>query len=166
MTHSPALRLDDFLPYRLSVLSNAVSRKITDIYEREFGLTVWQWRIIAVLGETGDLTSTEVAVRTLMDKPSVSRAAASLIERGIVSRTTDKKDRRRAPLALSDEGRAIYAAIIPQALASEQHLLNALSNEETQILHTLLTRLANVASPDQPLWSDDRDRSSSPKQGE
>lgn len=153
MPQPPALRLDGFLPYRLSVLSNAISRRIADIYEREFGLTVWQWRIIAVLGEADGLTSTEVAGRTLMDKPSVSRAAASLIERGVLTRTTDTEDRRRAPLSLTAEGQAIYATIIPQALASEQHLLKVLSREETQVLHGLLTRLAGVASPDEPLWS-------------
>lgn len=155
MTDTPALKLDGFLPYRLSVLSNAVSRKIADIYEREFGLTVWQWRIIAVLGENEGLTSTEVAMRTLMDKPTVSRAAASLIERGILDRTIDLEDRRRAPMSLSSEGQAIYAAVIPMALESEREFLDALSEDEAQTLHALLSRLAAVVSPDKPLWSDE-----------
>ena len=154
MTDPSALRLDNFLPYRLSVLSNAVSRRIAAIYEAEFDLSIWQWRIIAVLGETGGLTSTEVATRTLMDKPSVSRAAASLIERGIIARTTDKDDRRRAPLTLTDEGQAIYAAVIPRALACERELIEALSPEEITALHRLLTRLSHVASPQQALWTD------------
>ena len=33
------LRLSDFLPYRLSVLSNTVSRGIADRYQRDFGLS-------------------------------------------------------------------------------------------------------------------------------
>jgi len=155
MSDQPDLRLDGFLPYRLSVLSNAVSRRISDIYEREFDLSVWQWRIIAVLGETDDLTSTEVAVRTLMDKPTVSRAAASLIERGILSRTTDLEDRRRAPLALTEEGRAIYAAIIPRALACEKELLDALSEADKIALDNILTKLSAAASPERTLWSGD-----------
>jgi len=155
MTESPALRLDGFLPYRLSVLSNAVSRQIADIYEKDFDLTIWHWRIIAVLGETGDLTSTEVAARTLMDKPSVSRAATSLIERGVISRTIDAEDRRRAPLALTDEGKAIYAAVIPRALACEKELLDAFTDSEKRDLHGLLTRLSRVVSPDRALWAGD-----------
>ena len=155
MSENPALSLDGFLPYRLSVLSNAVSRKIADIYEREFGLSIWQWRIIAVLGEREGLTSTEVAQRTLMDKPTVSRAAASLIERGILERDIDKDDRRRAPMRLSSEGQAIYAAVIPMALESEKEFLDALSAEEAETLHALLSRLAAVVSPDSPLWGDD-----------
>lgn len=155
MTDSPALKLDGFLPYRLSVLSNAVSSKIAGIYEREFELSVWQWRIIAVLGEREGLTSTEVAQRTLMDKPTVSRAAASLIERGILERQIDADDRRRAPMRLTEEGQAIYAAVIPRALDSERELLGALTPEEAETLHALLSRLSAVVSPDTPLWGDD-----------
>jgi len=155
MTDSPALKLDGFLPYRLSVLSNAVSSKIAGIYEREFELSVWQWRIIAVLGEREGLTSTEVAQRTLMDKPTVSRAAASLIERGILERQIDADDRRRAPMRLTEEGQAIYAAVIPRALESERELLGALTSDEAETLHALLSRLSAVVSPDTPLWGDD-----------
>ncbi|GAB5458662.1 MAG: MarR family transcriptional regulator [Henriciella sp.] len=152
MTDTSKLRLDDFLPYRLSVLSNAVSSTIANIYEREFDLSVWQWRIIAVLGEHDNLTSTEVASRTLMDKPTVSRAATSLIERGVLARTIDTGDRRRAPLALTEEGQAIYAAIRPRALDCERELLDALSAEEIETLHVLLSRMSKVISPDRPLW--------------
>ena len=40
MREPPALSLDGFLPYRLSVLSNAVSSKIAKIYEQEFDLSI------------------------------------------------------------------------------------------------------------------------------
>lgn len=155
MTEAAALSLDSFLPYRLSVLSNAVSSKIAKIYEQEFELSVWQWRIIAVLGEREGLTSTEVAQRTLMDKPTVSRAAASLIERGILERNIDTDDRRRAPMRLTDEGQAIYAAVIPRAIESERELLDAITAEEAETLHRLLSRLSSVVSPDKPLWGEE-----------
>lgn len=151
------LRLDGFLPYRLSVLSNAVSRKIADMYEREFDISIWQWRIIAVLGESDGLTSTEVANRTLMDKPAVSRAAASLADRDIISRKSDDADRRKAELRLTPKGLKIYAAIKPRALAYERELLASLSPEEARMLHGLLTRLSHIASPDRNLWSEIED---------
>lgn len=147
------LRLDGFLPYRLSVLSNAVSGRIAEMYEREFSISIWQWRIIAVLGEHEGLTSTEVASRTLMDKPAVSRAAASLTERGIISRKSDRADRRKAELRLTASGREIYDAIMPRAIAYEQELLASLSKEEADMLHALLTRLSHIASPERDLWS-------------
>lgn len=151
---SPALTLDDFLPYRLSVLSNAVSRQVADIYEREFALSIWQWRVIAVLGERSGMTGTEVAQRTLMDKPTVSRAVASLIERRLVERVTDEGDRRRMPLALTEAGDAIYKAIIPRALQCERNLLSALTPQESANLHTLLGKLAKAISPEENLWTE------------
>ena len=132
-----------------------MSSKIAKIYEQEFELSVWQWRIIAVLGEREGLTSTEVAQRTLMDKPTVSRAAASLIERGILERNIDTDARRRAPMRLTDEGQAIYAAVIPRAIESERELLAAITAEEAETLHRLLSRLSSVVSPDKPLWGEE-----------
>ncbi|MEL7231909.1 MAG: MarR family winged helix-turn-helix transcriptional regulator [Pseudomonadota bacterium] len=152
-TESPPLRLDDFLPYRLSILSNAISTKIADIYETEFSLTIWQWRIIAVLGEHAGLTATDVAQRTLMDKPTVSRAVTILLERGLVERITDKEDRRRMPLALTDAGQRIYKAVIPRALECEDDMLNALDPREIAVLHALLMRLSKAVAPD-GLWKD------------
>jgi DNA-binding MarR family transcriptional regulator len=150
------LRLDTFLPYRLSVLSNAVSRRIADMYERDFNISIWQWRILAVLGETDGLTSTEVAARTLMDKPAVSRATSSLIERGLITRTSDTVDRRKSDLRLSQEGRNVYDAVIPRAIAYERDLLASLSRSDADTLHRLLTQLAHIASPDRDLWTGER----------
>ena len=68
------LHLDRFIPYRLSVLTNTVSMIIAGAYEREFGLSIPQWRVIAVLARYPDLSAVEVAERTAMDKVAVSRA--------------------------------------------------------------------------------------------
>ena len=58
-------------------------------------------------------------------------------------------------MRLTEEGEAIYAAVIPRALESERELLDAISDEEAATLHALLSRLAAVVSPDDPLWGDD-----------
>ena len=50
------LRLDGYLPYRLSVASNAVSGLIARAYEDRFGLTIPQWRLVCVLAEDGPST--------------------------------------------------------------------------------------------------------------
>ncbi|HEV7986046.1 MAG TPA: MarR family winged helix-turn-helix transcriptional regulator, partial [Steroidobacteraceae bacterium] len=68
-----ALRLQDYLPYRLSVAANAVSRVIARAYERQFGLKIPQWRLIAVLADEGPLTQQALCGRTVMDKVTVMR---------------------------------------------------------------------------------------------
>ena len=75
----PPLRLREFLPYRLSVLSNTISRRIAEIYDREFGLTIWQWRVMAVTGDTPGISATDIGQRTAMDKVAVSRAVGRLL---------------------------------------------------------------------------------------
>ena len=98
-TPQPApLRLATFLPFRLSVLSNAVSQRIAELYDREFGLSVWQWRVMAVTADTPGISATEIGQRTQMDKVAVSRAVARLLERALIQREIHGDDRRRSVL--------------------------------------------------------------------
>ena len=146
------LRLDAFLPFRLAVLSNAVSTQIKKIYEDEFRLSMWEWRVIAILGEDDRLTSTAISERAFMDKPMVSRTVTSLQNRGLLLRTRDRKDRRREPLILTSQGREIYDVVAPRALSIEQSLVSAFSNAEFELFESFLQRLADIASAERPLW--------------
>ena len=137
-----ALLLGDFLPYRLSVLSNRISRSIADGYEGRFQLTLPEWRVMAVLGEEPDLSAGQVADRTAMDKVAVSRAVNKLLETGRLERHFANEDRRRSVLALSDKGKAVYQDIVPIALGYEAKLLEQFSPDERQQLEALLTKLS------------------------
>ena len=139
------LKLDSYLPYRLSVASNAVSGLIARAYEDRFGLTVPQWRLICVLAEDGGLTQVQIVARTVMDKVTVSRAAQGLLKRGLVLRSEHHADGRSHVLALTDEGRALHAEIAPLALAYEAALIAGLAPEDVSLLKRLLSRLQSAA---------------------
>lgn len=139
---SDALLLGDFLPYRLSVLSNRISRSIADGYEGQFQLTLPEWRVMAVLGEEPDLSAGQVADRTAMDKVAVSRAVNKLLETGRLERHFANEDRRRSVLALSNKGKEVYQDIVPIALGYEAKLLEQFSPDEQQQLEALLTKLS------------------------
>src|SRR6185503_20763981 len=98
------LILERFLPYRLSILSNRVSRAIAARYAKAFHLTIPEWRIIAVLGRRPGLTAKEVAEATEMDKVAVSRAVAKLVAAKRVSARADRDDARRQILSLTSLG--------------------------------------------------------------
>ena len=138
---SRILELEKFLPYRLSVLAQLVSESLHDLYARPFGLSVTEWRVMAVLGRFAPLTASEVGLRAVMDKVAISRAVAGLMRRGLVERATDRADRRRASLKLSARGRAMHARIVPLALAYEERLYRALSDEERRQFDRLSDRL-------------------------
>lgn len=139
------LHLDRFIPYRLSVLSNTISMLIASAYEREFGLSIPQWRIMAVLARYPDLSAVEVAERTAMDKVAVSRAVQGLLSSKRVLRAYDKGDRRRSILRLSAAGQAVYTRVSPMALRYEAELLSALSPADQRTLDRLLSRLMEQA---------------------
>jgi DNA-binding MarR family transcriptional regulator len=144
-TPGELLVLEDFLPYRLSILSNRVSRAIARRYAKTFDLTIPEWRIIAVLGRRPGLTAKEVAEATEMDKVAVSRAVARLVAARRVAARADLEDARRQMLALTPQGESVHARIAPIALASERGLLSALDARERAQLDVLLDRLLDAA---------------------
>jgi len=139
------LILERFLPYRLSVLANTLSRAVARTYDRRFGLSIPEWRVMAVLARYEALSAVEVAACTAMDKVRVSRAVARLLHAGILRRETDRMDRRRSELRLSPRGIATHAQIVPFALGVERELLAVLSEEERRSLDRLLAKLQTRA---------------------
>ncbi len=149
MTRSPdtsPLDLERFLPYRLSVLSNRVSALIAKLYSDQFNLTIPEWRILAVLGRYGEMTATEVAARTAMDKVRVSRAIARLLDAGRLARRVDPHDRRRLTLEMTEEGRVVYAQIVPLALSAEQRMLGRLSPDDLAAFDRLAAHLTQAVA--------------------
>jgi len=139
------LHLERFLPYRLSVLTNTVSRMLSQVYASQFNLTTPEWRVMAVVMRFPGLSAAEVAERTAMDKVAVSRAVARLLEAGRLVRRFADEDRRRSILELSPEGREIYRQITPLAKALEADLLAVLSPGEKVHLDVLLEKLFDHA---------------------
>lgn len=137
--------LDSFLPYRLSIAANAVSRRIATAYAAEFGLSIPEWRLLAVLSTREEATQQALVRATLMDKVAVSRAALALERKDLVRRDEDAADARARRLRLTSAGRRLFARIAPVARAHEAAILAALSPQEADQLHTLLRRVAAAA---------------------
>ena len=144
------LVLDKFLPYRLSVLSNRLSAAIAESYSRRFGLSIPEWRVIAVLALNPGLSAAEVAERTAMDKVAVSRAVRRLLSTGRARREMAPGDRRRSVLELTPEGRQVYRRITPALRRYEAALLAGLSARDQHQLDALLRRLERHSASLQP----------------
>ena len=140
------LRLEDFLPYRLAVLSNTVSTTVARAYDKRFKVSIPEWRVIAVLGRFPGLSAVEVAERTLMDKVAVSRAVTKLIKNGRIDREFADADRRRSILNLSEDGKKLHDEIAELALQFERDLLHGFSEDEMNNLNNIMERLLARAS--------------------
>lgn len=141
------LELERFLPYRLSVISNHISQTIADAYAERFGISITEWRVLAVLGRYPELSANGVAERTAMDKVAVSRAVARLLKTGLIEREVHGSDRRRSVLRLSAAGHRVYDQVAPMALDYERELLASFSGEERATLDRLLARLDLASRP-------------------
>jgi DNA-binding MarR family transcriptional regulator len=137
----PPIRLDDFLPYRLAVLSDRSATAISRIYEDRHGLSTPQWRVMAAVADKPGRTAQDVVRMTPMEKAMVSRAVSALIGRGLMRREADHRDGRSSRLFLTAEGDAVYSDIAPGALQVEAQMLRRLSEAERR---TLLKLLANM----------------------
>jgi DNA-binding MarR family transcriptional regulator len=134
-------QLAGFLPYQLSVTSNAVSSLIAERYRKRFGLKIPEWRVMAVLGDGGQMTQRALTAATVMDKVAVNRAVKVLEERGLIGRVPNPEDGRSHLLALTGEGAAIHAEVMPLARATEHDLLSGFAPEEEALLRRLLAGL-------------------------
>ena len=145
------LILENFLPYRLAILSHTVSSLIARVYDKRFGLTIPEWRVIAIVGRFPGLSAVEVAERTMLDKVAVSRAVTKLIKAGRIDREFADADKRRSILTLSDDGRKVHDEIAPLALAMEEDLLHGLDEDEiatlNKVIERLLVRARLISSP-------------------
>jgi DNA-binding MarR family transcriptional regulator len=135
------LLLARFLPYRLSVLANLASTALAERYSERFGLSIPEWRVLAVLANEPGLSAAEVVERTAMDKVAVSRAVTALARVGRIEREVDARDRRRSQLTLSASGRRVYAEVVPFARRFERRLLAALPPADRDALDRIVGRL-------------------------
>jgi DNA-binding MarR family transcriptional regulator len=140
------LTLAEFLPYQLSITSNAVSDLIARAYRGRFALKVPEWRLMAVLGERASATQRQLCEATAMDKVTVNRASKALEDRGLIGRAPNAADGRSHHLALTDTGRELYHQIVPLALSVEAELEKILGSGEAKALESMLAQLrARVA---------------------
>ncbi|MCP5267341.1 MAG: MarR family transcriptional regulator [Burkholderiaceae bacterium] len=135
------MNLQEFLPYRLAVVAESVSRSVAQVYATRFSLTRDEWRVLAALVESGRMPMKAAALTTTLDKMQVSRAVSRLESAGLVVREEDPGDRRGRILMLTSAGRGLLRRLLPMVEAREAFLLETLSEDERRLLDGLLERL-------------------------
>ncbi len=146
-TQSPtdAFDLSAFFPYMVRLFDRSVSQSLTPVYESLFGLSVSEWRTLAVLGSHGTLSAGEIVRLSGMDKVNVSRAVRGLKSAGLLRRDIDGEDRRRALLRLTDRGMDAFRTLVPLVLKREAELLRGLTVDERATLFRLMEKVRRNA---------------------
>jgi DNA-binding MarR family transcriptional regulator len=130
--------LESFWPFQLGVVANRVSHAIARIIDEKFDLHIPEWRMLVALANHSPCSANEVSNHTSMERGRVSRAQQRLLDLKLITVTEDPEDKRRVILRLTDKGRQITRAIVPDALRTAQWLLDALDAEERRQLQRIL----------------------------
>jgi DNA-binding MarR family transcriptional regulator len=157
-SRSEAFKLEDFLPYRLSVAASSVSRLMARRYSEAYGLSIPEWRVLSMVGRFGTLSPSMVGERTAMDKVKVSRATASLAARGMLNQTQDPNDGRGRLLRLTRKGVSVYQGLVPMARELEDKLAEGMSRTEWAALLKALDKLgARALAVEDDVYADAAD---------
>jgi DNA-binding MarR family transcriptional regulator len=140
-TTVPALKLDEFLPYRLNVCSALVTQALSRIYAARYKIGVPEWRVLVTLGEFGNMTAKAIGLHSHMHKTKVSRAVALLERRKLVSRKVNRDDLREAFLSLTPAGREVYDELAPAALEFMRQLMETVDPADRAALNRVLSKL-------------------------
>jgi DNA-binding MarR family transcriptional regulator len=139
-----SLVLENFIPYRIVVLGDAMGRALESAY-RDEDVSIPEWRVLAVIAQVDSLAARDVVARTPMDKMTVSRAIASLEKKAYARREVSASDRRVNMISLTPAGRALFNRIAALALSYEEGLVKTLTAEERKHLDRALSKLAREA---------------------
>lgn len=135
------LDLDRYVPALITFIANKLSRSATAHYQRDFGVTVTEWRIMSLLAVEPNISAARICHVIGFDKGPVSRTLASMEERGLILIAAAPGDARSHAIALTGEGRGVHDQVIQVALHRERQLLSCLSESERETLIALLLRL-------------------------
>jgi DNA-binding MarR family transcriptional regulator len=136
-----ALKLEEFLPYRLNVCANLVSQALSRIYAERHKIGVPEWRVLVTLGEFRMMTAKAIGAHSCMHKTKVSRAVALLERRKLVARRSNRADLREAFLSLTPAGRDIYRELAPIALDFANQLLSSVDAADRAALDRALAKV-------------------------
>lgn len=127
--------------YRLAMLSRMWTSSSERIYEQQFGVTLSEWRIIAIVGGEQPINAGAIADRGLLEKSHISRLVARLVERGILNAEVDEFDGRKSWLRLTEAGRSIFDSIAVLSLQRDEMFLAPLTKRERNALDAILNKL-------------------------
>jgi len=133
--------IKELLSYRIHRLANALSRGAAARYRREFGVSLMEWRILALLGGFAPLALRDLVKLSGLDKSQASRTVSALVGRGLVLRGAVAADGREVALRLSAAGGRLYQGLMRAARERDAAFRACLTATERAVLERAIARL-------------------------
>jgi len=140
-----ANHLESLVSFRLRLLANLYTKASASAYERGFGLTLNEWRIIALLSSGGKLSISRLADQAQFDRGLTTRVIATLIQHQFVKKERDSQDGRGEIASLTVQGQELVSEVTPLAAQRNEELLSCLTKNERVIFDSILNKLTDQA---------------------
>lgn len=138
------LAITDLLSYRLYQAANSMQKSAIIIYRSEFGVSIGEWRTLALLGAYEPLPLNQLARQAGFDKGQMSRVVSGLVDRKLVLREDDPAGGRAISLTLTKKGRSLYERIMKVAAERNKAFLSCLTENEMLALDSALSKLTDL----------------------
>lgn len=135
------LDLDEFLPHRFAVLAQSLSQEIEERHRKRHKLPMKDWKVMQALALHGEMMPSDIQRLGVQNKAQISRALKCLIDRGLVAKRPHPDDNRTFSVSMTEDGWAIYEAIVPQMRRRQKEIIENLPEDEVDELRRLLARL-------------------------
>lgn len=145
---SARFELAEFLPYRLAIISERISRRLSVDYARSHGLSVAEWRVLVHLQRHGTVSVRDIQEFTNLEKSRVSRAVQRLEAAGLVAKAPSEVDARLVEIALTAQGQTTLSAILPAAKDVESRLLEAVPAADLETFFQVIAQFHAVLDAD------------------
>ena len=137
--------LTEFLTYRIVRLHQALNAQAIAVLNEVSGISLSQWRILAMVGSGGALTARDLARSTGFDPALISRTVHALEKAGLVRTARSGADRRVLTVAPTAAGAEIHERTLPIMRARQEALLGALTPEERSAVFRIIDKLERAA---------------------
>jgi DNA-binding MarR family transcriptional regulator len=141
-----AVPIEQLIDYKVGQLRKLLDRYSSPIVSEKFGLSLAEWRVLSHIQTGNSVTAFWLCRRLQADRAEVSRACASLIDRGYVASWPNPADARSALLELTRLGQSLFNRILPVRLQLQKELTDALRPQEIVVLYRALDKLTAAIS--------------------
>lgn len=125
-----SIHLSDYITYKISTLSNMLSREGERYLKSNHGIAIPDYRILITLATLGEMSAREIASHSKMDKALISRVVNRLVSRKMVNSKPDPNDGRLVLLSATKKGRDLYEELQPYAQNRQIGLLKVMEEDE------------------------------------
>jgi DNA-binding MarR family transcriptional regulator len=144
---APGLELESHVFYLFTQILGRRNLALAEQLE-PLGVTVPQWRILAVLQERPGCTMNELADVTTVDRTTLTRALDRMAETGLVARRSCAQDRRSVRLSLTAAGKDAFRRVLPRVVEQNERALSGFSAAERAQFRAHLHRMVRNLDPD------------------